>query len=57
MYGCEHDVIEEGIDSGYTWMSPYRGACTINYISATLDRPEGPLECTRWHKTGCAAEG
>ena len=29
----------------------------MNFISATLDRPDGPLECIRWHETGCAAEG
>lgn len=52
---CDADYTTEGIATGHTWTVPYRehggwlgGACTIHFISATLDRPEdkgGSLEC------------
>ena len=59
---CDTDFTTEGIAPGDTWTVPYRehgawwgGACTINYISVILDRPEdkgGSLECrARSHDT------
>ena len=65
---CDFDSTTEGIATGHTWTVPYRehgawlgGACTINFISATLDRPEdkgGSLECSaRSHETVGAEYG